>query len=79
MDDYIAKPVSPAGLAQLFEKWLSKLEAGPSPSPGAKLDADDTALVFNEPALLDRVMGDRNLAQTVARAFLEDMPGSSKL
>ncbi len=75
MDDYIAKPVTPAALSELLEKWITGLDAAgvcerPSCAPGA--DAKDA--VFGEAALLEQSMGDRKLAGIVASGFLEDMP-----
>ncbi len=85
MDDYIAKPITPAALSQLIDKWLAKAAAargiGEAPptadherltdaGPIAKSDAS----IFAETELLDRVMGDRSLGQVVARTFLIDMP-----
>jgi PAS domain S-box-containing protein len=77
MDDYIAKPVTPASLSELMEKWISKLDAAsPRASererPSCAPDAEDT--VFGEAAFLARSMGDRNLAGIVACGFLEDIP-----
>jgi CheY-like chemotaxis protein/HPt (histidine-containing phosphotransfer) domain-containing protein len=65
MDDYIAKPVQPSALAALLEKWLPPLppESPPIVTP-----------VFDEPAFLERVMGDRELAGAIVAAFLDDMP-----
>jgi PAS domain S-box-containing protein len=82
MDDYIAKPVTPAALSALLEKWLAKLDetkglggrrptSGPSPGLGAAAAIS----VFDEVALVERAVGDRELAQAIARSFLADIPG----
>jgi PAS domain S-box-containing protein len=60
MTDYIAKPITPNTVLNVVEKWLP-----------LELDFDAT---FNEQALLDRLMDDRELAQTVISAFLGDLP-----
>jgi len=85
MDDYIAKPVTPAGLSVLIEKWLAKLDAmdgtsGPSPvydwpprqgsDPRAAAGNED----FGESELLARLANDRALARAVLLSFLEDIP-----
>ena len=85
MDDYIAKPVTPAGLSALINKWLAKLDASggasetpPAPGwhglPGPDLRANAGEADFNESALLERVMGDKNLVRIITDAFLEDIP-----
>ena len=80
MDDYIAKPVTPAALSELLEKWITGLDAAgvcerPSCAPGA--DAKDA--VFGEAALLEQSMGDRKLAGIVAfPAFWKTCPGKSR-
>jgi HPt (histidine-containing phosphotransfer) domain-containing protein len=83
MDDYIAKPVTPAALSALLEKWLAKLDAtrgragiespasDPPPGPGTEA----ATAVFDEAALVERAVGDRDLARAIARSFLADVPG----
>jgi signal transduction histidine kinase/HPt (histidine-containing phosphotransfer) domain-containing protein len=85
MDDYISKPVTPAGLSVLIEKWLANLavsgrtressrNAGRpgtmDPNLGPNVDDAD----FGESELLERLMNDRKLAREIVRAFLEDIP-----
>jgi HPt (histidine-containing phosphotransfer) domain-containing protein len=65
MNDYIAKPVSPEALASVLKKWLPrepKCVHGSSPA------------VFDESALVARVMGDRKIAGKIVSVFLGDMP-----
>ena len=83
MDDYIAKPVTPAALSALIEKWLAKLDATkgqagivpPTSAPPAAFATAASAAVFDEEALVERAVGDRDLAQAIARSFLADVPG----
>ncbi len=73
MDDYIAKPVGPAQLQAMLEKWLSKAPPALSdaiPAVGEPM----TSVPFDESALLARLMGDRNLTRSLVAGFLEDMP-----
>jgi PAS domain S-box-containing protein len=62
MNDYLAKPVDMGQLADVLAKWLSTTE-GESPKA-----------VFDGEALLGRLMGDRLLAGTILKGFLEDVP-----
>jgi signal transduction histidine kinase/DNA-binding response OmpR family regulator/HPt (histidine-containing phosphotransfer) domain-containing protein len=73
MDDYLAKPIRAAQLADTLEKWLSR------PAPGAVNPAADqppaiTEAVFNQEDLLDRLMGDKGLAGMLIAGFLNDLP-----
>ena len=69
MDDYIAKPVTPAGLSALFKKWLAKLDAESLQPLAAEIRE-----LFDESSLLERLSGDRALARNIARTFLADIP-----
>jgi len=67
MSDYISKPVSPTTLTAAIERWLPEASASPdvpAPDPAA----------FDEAALMERLMGDRDLARTIVAVFLEDFP-----
>jgi PAS domain S-box-containing protein len=69
MNDYLSKPVELELLAQVLAKWLppARLESSPTASAQAKP-------VFDEQALLRRLMGDRKLAGIVLKGFLQDAP-----
>jgi PAS domain S-box-containing protein len=80
MSDYLAKPVELDGLAETLAKWL------PAPgisTPGAapvQTSVEIAAPFFDEKNLLERLMGDRELAGVVLNGFLEDAPSQlSKL
>ncbi|HEY5281206.1 MAG TPA: ATP-binding protein, partial [Polyangia bacterium] len=75
MDDYIAKPVTPAALSALLEKWLAKLPSSGPPIASTKASDPTTGpATFDAAALLERAMGDHALAEAVARSFLADAP-----
>jgi CheY-like chemotaxis protein/HPt (histidine-containing phosphotransfer) domain-containing protein len=76
MDDYISKPITPQALAEAVKKWLDPVQA---PSPEAPASKPKTIslqgqAVFDRPALLDRLMGDRDLVKEIIAIFLRDMP-----
>jgi signal transduction histidine kinase/CheY-like chemotaxis protein/HPt (histidine-containing phosphotransfer) domain-containing protein len=81
MNDYVTKPVIPKALCEALEKWLLK-DKSPSPPKSAESSeapalsaARSRALaVYDRAGLLDRVMGDENLARFVVEGFLEDIP-----
>jgi len=72
MDDYVAKPVSPQARAVALERWLpaetdvrcQKAEQDRHPSP----------MVWDRAAMLERLMGDEELAGMIIEGFLMDMP-----
>jgi len=79
MDDYIAKPIHPDTLAAVLRRWLpaaSGFGTGAAvPESAAHAQPCATpAPAFDEAALLERLMGDRDLARTIAGGFLEDVP-----
>jgi HPt (histidine-containing phosphotransfer) domain-containing protein len=69
MSDYLAKPIETRKLALMLEKWLGRTDAGDAP---ANAITEKVAQVLNREALLSRVMGDQELADTVFVAFLND-------
>jgi CheY-like chemotaxis protein/HPt (histidine-containing phosphotransfer) domain-containing protein len=84
MDDYIAKPITPSAFSALIEKWLAQLDsakgqagtpltAAPSRRPGPAVKA--APALFDEAALVERALGDCDLARAIARSFLSDIPG----
>ncbi|MBI2299217.1 MAG: response regulator [Armatimonadetes bacterium] len=69
MDGYLSKPVQAEALQTVVERWIRRDEpAAGDPVDGA---ADDRA-VFDAEGLLDRVLGDEELARDVIRDFLDD-------
>ena len=83
MDDYIPKPVEPATLAEVLEKWLpaeaAPTKLPPAPAAAGKSPVTDTTEkpVFNRAALMNRLM-DEDLMKMVLTDFLGDLPGRLK-
>ena len=81
MNDYVSKPISPQALADVLSRWLPSSPAGGA-GAGAFYDAkaqkaevrSPECPAFDRAALLNRLMGDEDLARTVLEGFLEDLP-----
>ncbi|MBM9537811.1 response regulator [Desulfobulbus alkaliphilus] len=90
MDDYVAKPVVPLALAEVLEKWLPKedkdgmQERGVgSQQPEEKIqepeeDRQPLACIWDRAAMLERLMGDEDLAEVILQGFITDMPRQIK-
>jgi len=79
MNDYISKPMAPEALSRLLERWIAKLEASRTtsnapPASSSRAGSAAALMVFDDAALIARLMGDGDLLRTVARSFLCDMP-----
>jgi len=85
MDDYLAKPVQSGELSAMIDRWLcpngddSRATGAPfrteEATPAGCRDTGDPLLpVFDRAALLERVMGDEDLARELGTGFLLDMP-----
>lgn len=84
MNDYLCKPMTQRGLAEALARWLSD---SPAPEQVAERalpvqtivgasngTTANTVPIFDRPGLLDRLMGDEDLAETVLEGFIMDMP-----
>ena len=83
MNDYVSKPVSPHSLAKALEKWLptelrkprydSETEIDEN-TPDRSTSIDPSIIVFDQAAVIERLMGDRDLAKTILAGFIDDIP-----
>lgn len=81
MNDYLSKPVQPKALDEALARWLtdsvSADSSQPSPEsgyPAAVLEQEQAGAIFNGKDLIERLMGDRDLALTIIAGFLDDIP-----
>jgi PAS domain S-box-containing protein len=79
MNDYVTKPVDPRALAEVLEKWLPReaatAEDRPVPAAAPLAEAQEAGEpVFDRAGMMDRLMNDEDLANTVIEAFIDDIP-----
>jgi CheY-like chemotaxis protein/HPt (histidine-containing phosphotransfer) domain-containing protein len=74
MDDYLSKPILPCALQEVLEKWLAGQPVAAVAVPGAEPSRPAIAPAFNGGELLERMMGNEDLARRVVRRFLSDAP-----
>jgi len=74
MSDFLSKPVDLRQLAEVLATWL------PGPDPRGSVPTVEPATsepavsVFDSESFLKRLMGDRDLAGTIMKGFLKDVP-----
>jgi HPt (histidine-containing phosphotransfer) domain-containing protein len=74
MNDYLAKPVGLAQLADAVASWLPGQGPGDSKAASEAQNQEETVPIFDEESLLQRLMGDRRLAGAIVSIFLDDIP-----
>lgn len=74
MSDYLAKPVDLRLLARKLEEWVLRPDSRSVVKAAEPVAAKQQAKVFDSEAFLVRILGDRQLAGTILKGFLEDCP-----
>jgi two-component system sensor histidine kinase/response regulator len=75
MNGYVTKPLRPEVLLQAIEKWTGGMPDVIDPAaPLPVLLNVPMAAVFDREDYIERLMGNRELAQRIIRGFLNDMP-----
>jgi CheY-like chemotaxis protein len=74
MNDYLAKPVALQRLSDILAEWLPVRPAGSAVPPSGESEKLPAPMVFNEAALLRRLLGDQRLASPILRSFVSDCP-----
>ncbi|MEE8321973.1 MAG: response regulator, partial [Gammaproteobacteria bacterium] len=73
MDDYLTKPVKPQELSDSLEKWITGQDISRQ-EQDADQDSEPGEDIFDGTSLLDRLMGDEELANGILDEFLKDLP-----
>ena len=75
MNDYLAKPVKGSALREVLEKWLGvQPSVAATTAPSAETPLPRVAAAFDGEDLLERMMGNPELARRVVGRFLSDAP-----
>ncbi|MEN6436984.1 MAG: response regulator [Syntrophobacter sp.] len=81
MNDYVAKPIRFRELADVLDRFFPKVRRAQTPSVSGKSgrprESESSVAghpVFDEADLMQRVMGDKELARTILVGFLADVP-----
>jgi PAS domain S-box-containing protein len=78
MNDFVPKPIEPKALAAALENWVQSHKGEPVSHDQAEEMVQPSAPpqppVFDYATLLNRLMDDQDLVDTVIAAFLEDIP-----
>ncbi len=74
MDDFLAKPVDLEALAQVLAKWLPGTDPQDAVQSVGHAAPAPAAATFDSAAFLKRLMGDRPLAISIIKGFVEGVP-----
>jgi CheY-like chemotaxis protein len=74
MDDYLAKPIEPAALAEVLTKWTDRSARPDGRNEAIDAGAHESQDIFEKEALIARLSGDESVARKVVSGFLKDAP-----
>ena len=76
MNDYLSKPIDPMVLREKLDKWLSdeNAAAGFPEEDNQDMPEAPEMRIFEREILLERLMGDKELADIVIDGFISDIP-----
>lgn len=82
MDDYISKPISPASLAEILDKWLSSqpvdtalhIRSSKEQLPPSTELESPYGPVFQRDDLLSRLLDDEDLLEMIVDDFIQNIP-----
>lgn len=78
MNDYVRKPIERTDIQKVLSQWLPEEKSGAGvaePANKCLLSPEkEPGVVYDDRALLDRCMNDRELVKAVLDNFLDDMP-----
>jgi len=74
MDGYLSKPVDLQQLAEVLAKWCPRSDVRDMVEIPEQSVSEQAAAIFDSEEFLKRVMGDRELAGVIIKAFLRDFP-----
>jgi hypothetical protein len=78
MDDFLSKPVDIHQLSAVLAKWSPKADLQAAGETAEALDTESPVTGFDAEALLQRLMGDKELAQLIisSPAFSSTSPSN---
>jgi PAS domain S-box-containing protein len=74
MNDYLAKPVELQQLGDALARWVPSPHSASPAGAASPCTGGPAILVFDEAALLRRMMGERRIATVVLKGFIDDAP-----
>jgi CheY-like chemotaxis protein/HPt (histidine-containing phosphotransfer) domain-containing protein len=74
MDGYLSKPVDLEHLAEVLAKWVHGPDSRGLDERAEQILSKQTAALFDSENFLQRLMGDRGLAEVIIRGFVGDFP-----
>jgi CheY-like chemotaxis protein len=74
MNDFLSKPVDLLRLAEVLAKWLHGTDPRGTVQTAEETASEQAVAIFDVEALLNRLMGDRQLAGKILKGFLADVP-----